>query len=112
MKRPVRQDDGTYHLEGKRFKELFGSRVQVWNGSAYKTAGNLTKKAFIMNKWGRIVSEKKNKTAKKERRLQKYGYFAQKGKFGFVKRATRKSRKSKGGKKEQEQQQEQEQEQQ
>jgi len=106
MKRPVRQDDGTYHLDGKRFKELFGSRVQVWNGNAYKTAGNLTKKAFIMNKWGRIVSEKKNKTAKKEKRLQKYGYFAQKGKFGYVKRATRKSRgsrKVKGGEKEQEQ---------
>jgi hypothetical protein len=50
-----------------------------------------------MNKWGRIVSEKKHKTAKKEKRLQKYGFFAEKGKFGFVKKNTRKSRSMKGG---------------
>ena len=53
-----------------------------------------------MNKWGRIVSSKKHKTAKKEKRLQKYGYFAEKGKFGYVKKnGTKKNRKSmkKGG---------------
>jgi hypothetical protein len=95
MKRPVRQSDGTYHLENKKFKELFGSRQQVWNGTAYKTSGNLTKKHFIMNKWGRIVSEKKHKSAKKEMRLKKYGYTAKKGKFGYVKISkSRKSRKS------------------
>jgi hypothetical protein len=49
---------------------------------------------------GRIVSLKKHKTAKKERRLEKYGYFAEKGKFGYVKKdvKSRKNRKSlKGG---------------
>jgi hypothetical protein len=99
MKRPSRNEDGTYHIDGKKFKELFGSRQQVWNGTAYKTSGELTKKALMMNKWGRIVSSKKHKTAKKEKRLQKYGYFAEKGKFGYVKRSTRKMRKSmkKGG---------------
>lgn len=100
MKRPVRQEDGFYYIDGKKFKELFGSRLQVWNGTAYKTSGNLTKGDLVMNKWNRIVSEKKHKTAKKEKRLQKYGYFAEKGKFGYVKRATRKNRKSlkkKGG---------------
>jgi hypothetical protein len=49
----------------------------------------------MKNKWGRIVSVKKHRTAKKEKRLEKAGYFAQKGKFGFVKRDTRKTRKSK-----------------
>ena len=95
MKRPVRHDDGTYHIDGKKFKELFGSREQVMNGTAYKTEGLLKKKDLMKNKWGRIVSVKKHRTAKKEKRLEKAGYFAQKGKFGFVKRDTRKTRKSK-----------------
>jgi hypothetical protein len=50
-----------------------------------------------MNKWGRIVSEKKHKTAKKEMRLLKHGYGTQKGKFGFVKLSNGKSRKMRGG---------------
>lgn len=100
MKRPVRQADGHYHLAGKSFKELFGSRQQVWNGTAYKTAGELVKSQLMMNKWGRIVSAKKHATAKKEMRLKKYGYTAKKGKFGYVKigsksRKVRRSRKSK-----------------
>ena len=45
-----------------------------------------------MNKWGRIVSKKKHATAKKEKRLQKYGYFAQKGKFGYVLRKSRRTK--------------------
>jgi hypothetical protein len=65
------------------------------NGTAYKTSGELIKSDLLMNKWGRIVSVKKHRTAKKEKRLEKAGYFAQKGKFGFVKRDTRKTRKSK-----------------
>ena len=97
MKRPVRDDDGTYHIKGKHYPELFGSRQQVVNGTAYKTTGELTKKDLMMNKWGRIVSAKKHKTAKKEKRLEKAGYFAKKGKFGFVKKTARKSRKAKKG---------------
>ena len=31
MKRPVKHSDGAYHLEGKTFKVLTGSRQQVWN---------------------------------------------------------------------------------
>jgi hypothetical protein len=100
MKRPVRGSDGKYHMHGKSYKELFGSRTQVHNGTAYKTPGGLTKSDLIMNKWGRIVSAKKHRTAKKEKRLEKAGYFAKKGKFGYVQRnrKTRKSRKMKGGK--------------
>lgn len=87
MKRPVRTPStGKYNISGKAFPELFGSRQQVWNGTAYKTSGGLTKKQLIMNKWGRIVSADKHKTAKKEKRLEKAGYYAEKGKFGFVKR--------------------------
>jgi hypothetical protein len=49
-----------------------------------------------MNKWGRIVSAKKHATAKKEKRLEKHGFFAQKGKFGYVKKTAKKqSRKAK-----------------
>lgn len=101
-KRPHRSEDGTYHINGHRFKELFGSRQQVMNGTAYKTTGELTKSHLMMNKWGRIVSRKKHATAKKEKRLVKHGYTAKKGKFGYVKvdaktRKSIKNRKSKGG---------------
>jgi hypothetical protein len=85
MKRPSRAADGKYHLEGKSFKILIGSRQQVWNGTAYKTEGGLHRSHLMMNKWGRIVSKKKHATAKKEMRLKKYGYTAKKGKFGYVK---------------------------
>ena len=99
MKRPVRDSEtGLYTVNGKDYKELFGSRTQVHNGTAYKTTGGLTKSDLMMNKWGRIVSEKKHKTAKKEKRLQKHGFFAKKGKFGYVKRSMKKrSGKMRGG---------------
>ena len=92
--RPERQSDGHYHIKGKKYPELFGSRIQVLRGSAYKTAGGLLKDALMMNKHGRVVSVLKHKTAKKERRLEKAGFFTEKGKFGFVKRSTRKNRRS------------------
>ena len=69
-----------------------GSRAQVYHGTAHHTSGGLTKKNLMKNKWGRIVSSKKHKTAKKEKRLEKAGFFAKKGKFGCVKRVSRKSR--------------------
>lgn len=67
--------------------KTFGSRAEVFHGNAKKTTGGLTKKDLIKNKHGEIVSRKKHLTAKKEKRLEKHGYFAQKGKFGFVKKA-------------------------
>lgn len=93
MKRPVRADDGFYYIKGKKYPELFGSREQVMNQTAYKTEGNLTIDNLMMNKWGRIVSKLKHNTAKKERRLEKYGYFAKKGKFGYVKKSRKTRRK-------------------
>ena len=68
------------------FKQMSGSRAQVWNGTAKHTSGGLVKKQLMMNKWGRIVSRKKHNTAKKQKRLEKAGFFAQKGKFGVVKK--------------------------
>ena len=92
MKRPTRKADGYYYIRDKKYKELFGSREQVMNGTAYKTSGGLTTEDLVMNKNGRIVSALKHKTAKKEMRLQKYGYSAKKGKFGYVR-----TKKMKGG---------------
>lgn len=84
-KRAVRQPDGFYHVDGSTYKQLIGSRPQVWNGTAYKTEGNLTKAGLTFNKWGRIVSASKYKSAKKEMRLKRHGYTAKKGQFGAVK---------------------------
>jgi hypothetical protein len=91
-KKPIRQLDNYYHIAGRRWSKLVGSREQVYNETAYKTAGNLTKKDLFFNKNGRIVSAKKHKTATAEKRLEKYGYFARKGRFGYV-RKTQKKRK-------------------
>lgn len=99
MKRPTRESDGQYHIHGSKYRELFGSRIQVWNGNAYKTEGNLVKSDLMLNKHRRIVSKKKYQTAKKEKRLEKYGYFTQKGKFGYVKRETKKNRRKSSKKK-------------
>lgn len=69
--------------------KTFGSRAEVWHGNAKKTTGGLTKKNLLQNKWGEIVSRKKHMSAKKEKRLEKYGYFAKKGKFGAIKKNTK-----------------------
>jgi hypothetical protein len=84
MKRIQKGSDGKYHVNGKSYIHLVGSRKQVWMGSAYKTEGQLVKSNLIMNKHRRIVSAKKHATAKKENRLVKAGYGTKKGKFGFV----------------------------
>jgi DVNP family len=85
VKRLDRHDDGFYHVKGKKYEMLEGSRAQVWHDTAYKTPGGLTKSDLVFNKHGRIVSAKKHVTAKKENRLRKYGYTARKGKFGAIK---------------------------
>ena len=61
-----------------------GSRRQVFNGNAIHTTGGLEKKDLMLNKWGRIVSRKKHHTAKREKRLEKAGYYAERGFFGAV----------------------------
>lgn len=82
---------GLYNIKGNTYQKIRGSRTQVVNGTAYMTTGELTKNQLVYNKEGYIVSKKKHITAKKEMRLEKYGYFTKKGKFGSTKK-----RKSKG----------------
>jgi hypothetical protein len=86
--------DGKYHIGGKTYEMLIGTRAQVWHGTAYKTSGGLTKSDLMKNKAGRIVSRSKHSTAKKEMRLLKHGYGTKKGKFGYVKVGSRKARRS------------------
>jgi hypothetical protein len=81
--------------------KTFGSRAEVFHGTAKKTTGGLEKTDLLKNKHGEIVSRKKHMTAKKEKRLEKAGYFTVKGKFGFVKKdqlSKSKSRKTKSRK--------------
>ena len=84
MTRFTKDSSGKVHVAGKTFESLFGTRAQVWHGTAYKTTGGLTKSHLMQNKAGRIVSKAKHSTAKKEKRLVKAGYGTKKGKFGFV----------------------------
>jgi len=82
----MKSSDGKYHIKGRKFELLEGSRAQVWHGTAYKTPGGLIKDKLLYNKHGRIVSRKKHATAKREKRLEKHGFFAKKGQFGAVER--------------------------
>ena len=103
MVKRVRKDpkDGMYHIKGRRYKMLVGSRAQVWHRTAHQTPGGLTRDALLKSH-GRIVSKKKHLTAKKEKRLEKHGYTYKKGHFGPVKmsssrRSSRSSRSRRGG---------------
>ena len=98
MHKSLKQSDGKYHIKGSKYEILVGSRAQVWHGTAYKTPGGLKKDGLLKNKNDRYVSRKKHTTAKREKRLEKHGFFAKKGVFGMVrgtpKGASRKSRRS------------------
>jgi len=75
-----------------------GSRAEVWHGNANHTSGGLEKKHLMMNKRGRIVSLKKHKTAKKQKRLEKAGFKPKRGTFKLFKKSDGKTRyKRKGG---------------
>ncbi len=87
MKKILKNKDGKYNINGNIYDILIGSRAMVWHNTAYKTKGNLTKNDLLMTKYVKIVSKKKHFSAKKEKRLEKYGYFTVKGKFGYVKKS-------------------------
>ena len=89
VKRHHRGNDGKYHIGGKSFEILEGSRAQVMHGTAYKTSGGLTRDHLMFNKHGRIVSKKKHATAKRERRLEEAGYKPKKGKFVLMRKGHR-----------------------
>jgi hypothetical protein len=97
MKKVMKSSDGKYHVKGGVFDLLIGSRAQVMHGTAYKTAGGLKKSDLLMNKRGSIVSRKKHATAKKDKRLEKHGYFTKKGHFGAVKKDGTKAKKARKG---------------
>jgi hypothetical protein len=95
VKRHTKATDGKYHINGKKFDQLVGSRAQVFHGTAYKTTSGaakpkgdaLTRKDLKKNKHHRIVSAAKSaKGPQMLKRLHNKGYFTQKGKFGAVKR--------------------------
>jgi hypothetical protein len=73
----------------------FGSKAQVFHGTAKKTRGGLTRKDLMKNKHGRIVSRKQHAAGKKAlTRLLKAGFKAKKGAFKlFTKKARRGARK-------------------
>ena len=85
VKRRHRSSDGLFHIHGRRYKMLRGSRAQVWHQTAYETEGGLKKHQLVKNKHGRYVSKKKHLTAKREHgsRFRKAGYELQKRGHGF-----------------------------
>jgi hypothetical protein len=81
-------------------EQTFGSKAQVWHGTAKKTSGGLTKSNLMKNKHGRIVSRRKHNMGKKSiKHLRKMGYIAKKGKFTLFRKGHKgsRSRKMRGG---------------
>ena len=55
-----RHADGKFYIDGNIYKELTGTREQVWDRHAYRTSGELIREDFIINQEGKIVSKKKS----------------------------------------------------
>lgn len=72
------------------FAKKYGSRAEVMHGVAEMTAGRVRKSGLMKNKHGDIVSKKLSLRAKKEKRLEKAGYFTRKGEFGAFKKEAKK----------------------
>jgi len=47
-------------MSNNKTQRKVGSRRKVWNGTAEKTVGGLTRKDLKQNKYGRIVSVKRS----------------------------------------------------
>jgi hypothetical protein len=73
LKRPDRNADGKYNMNGRLYDNLFGSREAVWNETAYKTRGGLTKNDLILNREGNIVSKRKSIQETEYKRFVKTG---------------------------------------
>ena len=77
--------DGKYHIRGRTYAKLIGSRAEVMHRTAYKTAGGLTREQLKYNRYGKIVSRVKSaKGAQMLKRLTRKGYLTRKGQFGWV----------------------------
>ena len=80
------------------FEKKYGSRAEVMHGVAEMTTGRRRKSYFIKNKHGEYVSKKLSLLAKKEKRLEKAGYFTRKGVFGAFKKEPKLVKKTKKAK--------------
>ena len=59
-KRRDRHEDGFFHIEGRLYPILEGTRNEVWECKAYQTSGGLIKTDFVINQHGKIVSKCKS----------------------------------------------------
>lgn len=59
-KRIGKNSEGFYKIDSKSYPKLFGTRQEVWDETAYKTAGGLIKSVLTINKNGKIISMKKS----------------------------------------------------
>jgi len=73
LKRPARNKDGKYNINGVIYDELFGNREQVYNGTAYKTKAGLTKNDLSINSSGKLVSKLKSIQETYALRFEKHG---------------------------------------
>jgi hypothetical protein len=55
-----KQKDNFYYINDKKYEKLIGTRQEVWDDIAYKTAGELTKEELVINKNGEVVSKTKS----------------------------------------------------
>ncbi len=69
LKKIMKNKHGMYVVEGKQYELLEGTRQQVWDENAYKTAGGLLKHNLIINKLGYIVSKRKSILENTNKRL-------------------------------------------
>lgn len=62
MKRPrkMKERDGLFHIDGKKYEKIEGTREEVWNDAAYQTPGSLKKCDLLINHKGKIVSKIKS----------------------------------------------------
>lgn len=73
LKRPVRNKDGKYNINGVIYNELFGNREQVYNGTSYKTKAGLTQNDLFLNSNGKISSKLKSIQETYALRFEKHG---------------------------------------
>ena len=69
--RHTRGKDKKYHINGKVYDELDGTRAKVMHHTAYRTTGGLKRKDLMYNKSRHIVSVKKHHQVQLESRYPK-----------------------------------------
>jgi len=73
LKRPTKNAEGRYNILGRLYDILRGTREAVWNETAYKTTGGLTKNDLMLNREGCIVSKQKSIYETENQRFVKCG---------------------------------------